>query len=313
MRSLRDLDAAALLLHDAGTVLLDPSTADDDVRAAVFADIERGALAGAIEQITLLAVPSDATYFAELRRHPGKIRYLPALLGGIELAAAPAGKPLLDAVDHLRSLQRSVKKPGPTPTAFAPKAWVGQLKTADGAVDLAGYRLATIDRLRHAIRRRDVFPVRSLRYADPRKTLLKGAAWEAARPVVCRTFGVAASGDEELAMLSRRLDLAYRETAARVPENKVVTIIGTDDHGADLSLEPLDRIQEPASLTKLRAAVEARLPRVDLPELIMEMHARTGFAASFTHASEGSARAEDMPPRSARCCSSRLPTPGSSR
>jgi hypothetical protein len=173
MRSLRDLDGAALLLRDAGTVLLDDQTADGDVRAAVFAGVERGALAGAVEQITRLAVPSDATYFAELRRHPGKLRYLPALLGGIDLEAAPAGKPLLDALDYLRSLQRGTKKPGPAPTAFAPKAWAGQLKTADGAFDLLGYSLATIDRLRHAIRRRDVFPVRSLRYADPRKALLR--------------------------------------------------------------------------------------------------------------------------------------------
>ena len=120
--TLRDLDAAALLLRDAGAVLLDPDTADGDVRAAVFAGIERGALAGAVEQITLLAVPSDATYFAEFRQHPGKIRYLPALLSGIEFAAAPAGKPLLDAVEHLRALQRGARKPGPAPTAFAPKA-----------------------------------------------------------------------------------------------------------------------------------------------------------------------------------------------
>ena len=293
IRTLRDLDAAALLLRDAGAVLLDDDTADGEVRAAVFAGIERTALAEAVAQITLLALPGDATYFAELRRHPGKLRYLPALLGGIELEAAPAGKPLLDAVDHLRSIQRGAKKPGPAPTAFAPKAWAAQLRTSDGAFDLAGYRLATVDRLRHAIRRRDVFPVRSIRYGDPRKSLLKGAAWEAARPVICRTVGVAASGDEELAMLSRRLDLAYRETAARIPENKAVTIVGTD-RGADLSVEPLDRIEEPTSLTRLRADVEARLPRVDLPELIMEMHARTGFADSFTHASEGRARAEDI-------------------
>ena len=44
----------------------------------------------------------------------------------------------------------------------------------------------------------------------------------------------------------------------------------------------------------LRAAVDARLPRLDLPELILEMHARTGFADHFTHASEGNARAEGI-------------------
>ena len=41
---------------------------------------------------------------------------------------------------------------------------------------------------------------------------------------------------------------------------------------------------------------EARqqIPQLDLPELILEMHARTGLGAAFTHASEGNARAEDM-------------------
>ena len=37
-----------------------------------------------------------------------------------------------------------------------------------------------------------------------------------------------------------------------------------------------------------------RLPRVDLPELLLEIDARTGFAGAFTHASEAEARARDL-------------------
>jgi hypothetical protein len=33
------------------------------------------------------------------------------------------------------------------------------------------------------------------------------------------------------------------------------------------------------------------MPRLDLPELILEVNARTGFAAEFIHASERSAQA----------------------
>ncbi len=293
LRSLRDLDTAALKLRDAATVFLDDTTADTEVRAAVYAVVDREALIAAVERVSALAQPHDDTYFAELRQHQGKIRYLPGLIAGLELEAAPAGKPLLDALNYLRALHAGSKRSGPPPMAFAPKAWFGQLKSADGSVDLIGYRLCALDGLRRAIRRRNVFPVRSLRYADPRKGLLTGPAWEAARPSVCRTIGVAALSDEELGMLSRRLDLAYRETAARVPDNKAVTLVRTQS-GADISLEPLDKIEEPQSLVSLRAAVEARLPRLDLPELILEMHARTGFAAAFTHASESNARADDI-------------------
>jgi len=199
MRSLRDLDAASLRLRDAGVVLLDDSISDAQVRAAVFALVDRTALTDAVAQVNLLARPNDESYFVELRRQAGTMRYLPKMLAALDLAAAPAGQPLLDAVDHLRRVHRGEKRRGPAPTSFVPKGWGRQLKSDDGTFDLTGYRLCTLDRLRRAIRRRDVFPVRSLRYADPRKGLLTGAAWEAARPTVCRTVGVAVAGDEEIA------------------------------------------------------------------------------------------------------------------
>jgi TnpA family transposase len=93
--------------------------------------------------------------------------------------------------------------------------------------------------------------------------------------------------------LSRTLDLAYRETAGRVPVNTAVAIVNTPA-GPDLSVERLEKIEEPASLVALRIAVDVRLPKLDLPELILEMHGRTGFADLFTHAGEGGSRAEDI-------------------
>ncbi len=167
------------------------------------------------------------------------------------------------------------------------------MKNPDGAIDLTGYKLCVLDGLRRAIRRRDVFPVRSLRYADPRNGLLSVPAWEAARPTVRRTLGVSIVAEEELRLLSSRLDLANRETAERIPMNPAVTVHNTTE-GPDLSLERLEKIEEPASLVALRAAINARLPRLDLPELIMEMHARTCFADLFTHASKGGSRAENI-------------------
>lgn len=293
LRSLRDLDAAALKLRDAGLVILDETTPDAELRAAVFARVHHDAFAEAVERVSRLAEPDDDTFFTELRKGPGRLRYVPALLRGLELEAAPAGRALLDAVNYLHAAQNGGRRSGPPPTTFAPRGWVTQFKTADGRFDLPGYRLAVLDGLRRAIRRRDVFPVRSLRYADPRKGLLAGAAWEAARPAVCRTLGVAPSAEEQIGRLSARLDLAWRETAERAPANPSATIVSTLD-GPDLSVEPLDKLEEPLSLMALRAAVEARLPRLDLPELILEIQARTGFADHFNHASEGEARASDV-------------------
>src|SRR4051794_21322890 len=91
---------------------------------------------------------------------------LPPSLAGLDLGAAPAGRPLLDAVEYLRAVHAGGRRPGPPPTAFVPKGWSAQLKAADGSFDLTGYRLCVLDGLGRAIRRRDVFPVRSQRYAE---------------------------------------------------------------------------------------------------------------------------------------------------
>ncbi|SMD12266.1 Tn3 family transposase [Rhizobium sp. RU36D] len=293
LRSLRDLDAAALKLREAAIIILDPDTPDDAVRNAVFQLVDTDALAAAVERVGELAEPHDETYFSELRKFNRKIAYTPALLTGLDLGAAPAGRPLLEAIEYLRAIHSGRKRTGPPPTTFAPKQWLRQIRSPDGSLDLTGYRLCVLDCLRRAIRRRDLFPARSLRYADPRKGLLSGPAWEAARPTVCRTVGVSSVAEEELGRLSQRLDLAFRETASRVPANSGGTIVSTPD-GPDIYVERLEKLEEPASLVALRMSVEARLPRLDLPELIMEMHARTGFADLFTHASEGGTRAGDV-------------------
>ena len=57
----------------------------------------------------------------------------------------------------------------------------------------------------------------------------------------------------------------------------------------ELVLFAFDELEEPPSLVAFKAAVAARMPLVDLPEMLLEMHARTGFADGFTHASESGA------------------------
>jgi TnpA family transposase len=62
-----------------------------------------------------------------------------------------------------------------------------------------------------------------------------------------------------------------------------------------LILTGLDKLEEPPSFIALRDHLRDLLPRVDLPEFLLEIHARTGFAHEFTHISEGEARVADLP------------------
>jgi hypothetical protein len=62
-----------------------------------------------------------------------------------------------------------------------------------------------------------------------------------------------------------------------------------------LSVERLEAIGEPPSLAELRATVAAMLPRVDLPELLLEVQEWTGFLDEYVHVGELAARMDDLP------------------
>jgi hypothetical protein len=133
----------------------------------------------------------------------------------------------------------------------------------------------------------------SWRYADPRANLLGESEWEAMRLVVCRTLGLSAQPQPVLDALRAELDRTYREVAQRLRNNPAVRFEKINGK-EELILTPSEKLEEPVSLVNLREAVAARLPRVDIPEIVVEIAARTGFADTFTHLTERTARVTDL-------------------
>ena len=186
------------------------------------------------------------------------------------------------------------KKPGnDAPREVITKPWQRHVLGEDGAVNFHAYTFCVLSELRTALRRRDVFVAPSWRYADPRAGLLDSAEWESTRPIICRTLGLSAAPEPTLTALAAELDRTYRAVAARLPGNPAVRFDKVGDK-QELVLSPLEKMGEPASLIALRAKVTGMLPRVDLPELILEIATRTSFTDAFTHISERTARATDL-------------------
>ena len=59
-------------------------------------------------------------------------------------------------------------------------------------------------------------------------------------------------------------------------------------------LTGLDKLPEPPSLITLKRQVKAMLPRIDLPELLLEIDAKTSFTKEFTHISQTGSRVKDL-------------------
>jgi TnpA family transposase len=297
IRTLRDLDAAALQLWEALQVLLDDSIDATAVRSQTFAQIPRERVLDAGAQVETLARPPDDHYYPELvDRYRSVRRFLPALLHTVSFEAMQAGQPVLRALDFLCHLEPQ-RHPDmeQAPLDVVPRAWRRLvLPPRESVPDRQAYTLCAMERLHESLKRRDVFVPRSERWGDPRIKLLHGARWEAMRPQVCRALGHSEAPEPALHTLAQHLDEAYQRTVANFPTNAAVRIEHVNGHDT-LTLTGLDKLEDSPSLITLRDHVLALLPRVDLPELLLEMHARTGFATEFTHISEGAARVEDLP------------------
>jgi hypothetical protein len=150
-----------------------------------------------------------------------------------------------------------------------------------------------LDRVRSALRRRNVFVAQSIRYADARLGLLSESAWQKARPTIARSLGHSLSATDTLSKLAHQLDATYKTVAHSLPSNPLARVEEVDGR-SELVVTAIDKAEQPDSLIQLRDEVNARLPRVDLPELLLEIAARTNFASKFTHISERESRMSDL-------------------
>jgi hypothetical protein len=84
---------------------------------------------------------------------------------------------------------------------------------------------------------------------------------------VLTALGLPEDPGELLGRHAALLDATYRGVAARFDANEAVSL----DANGRVHMARLRAEREPASLLDLRARVEGMMPRVDLPEVILEV------------------------------------------
>ena len=285
------LDAAGRTLMDACRVVLDDAVAEP-VRDAVFAAVQRDKLADAVSAMGRLArSPDDRARELVLSRYRGVRRYLPALLETITFLANDAGEPILDALSGLQQTAgRRTLTPDLLPTDFVSRPWRALVEPRPGEIDRGAYTMCALEGLRDALRRRDVYVAPSERYADARASLLGDAAWAASREDTQRSLSLPSEPAPFLEQLAGELDDAYQRTREGLtPEHPIHELAA-----GELRVEQLDALPEPATLVVLRERVDALMPAADLPELVLEIAAKTGFIDGFTNDQEPGAKLGDL-------------------
>jgi Tn3 transposase DDE domain len=168
--------------------------------------------------------------------------------------------------------------------------------------------LCALEGLRDALRRRDVYVTPSERYADARVSLLGDAAWDASREETRRSLSPPAHPGMFLEQLGGELDDVYQRTRdGLTPEHPIHELAA-----GGLRVE-LDALPEPATLTILRERVDALLPAADLPDLVLEIAAKTEFIDAFTNDQESAPSSTGSRRACARSSSRRPATSATSR
>ena len=245
LRTISDLDRAALRLRDAMRVVLDASQPDLALRAAIFALVPREQLEKDVNTVDKLSRSEDEThYYEHLVHHYSQMRrFLPTLLQTIEFDGTSAAQPVLEA---LAFLKRREGKPDismdEAPQSVICANW-RKLVFSNGEVpDQRFYTLCTLARLRMVYTAATSSSPKVSAGAIRAPSCLKGDAWNQARPAICRTLGRQTNAEPELQALATQLNEAYRRAGeslgAEDPDVRVEKKNGRDR----LCLTPLDKL-----------------------------------------------------------------------
>ncbi len=296
LRSLKDLDGSARDLSRACALLLDDKIPDETIRKTIFASIPKERLQSAMGKVDTLTRPADQTVeYTELFRSYSTVRqFIPELLKSIKFQASPSGQSALAAWRFLAraELRTGKNKFANAPTEGMSASWKGVI-FKENRIRPCPYTFWAMEKMLEGIKSHDIYVENSDRYSDPRSKLLQGEAWESVRSKVISTLGWSVNAQESLHPLKNRLDSAFKSTAKNWDTNPLIRIEVVKGK-EQICISPLDKLEEPDSLILLRKRVNALMPNIGLPELLLEIAMLTGFVDQFTHISQGSSRMKDL-------------------
>ncbi len=177
LRTIKDLDIAASQLGQACRLILDSTVPDAELRAAIFKASTGRIWKPLSARLICWSVHRTTCTIKSCRKAGGASGgILPPLLNTVHFGTTPGGKAIAEALDYLA--EQDARKWGEVRLDIVTRGWRRYVFDKDGTVDKKAYVFCCLDRLRSALRRRDLFVAPSIRYADARIGLLSGAAWE---------------------------------------------------------------------------------------------------------------------------------------
>ncbi|MEV6007313.1 Tn3 family transposase [Streptomyces sp. NPDC051976] len=268
--------------QDSGEIT-DPVTDTDSTRAVLETVADRDTLKRAAKNF-LEYMPAQDSDTHEARRAKALERFrdvrtlVPVLVDRVRFGARPAGQAALTALHALPPLlDREDVRLDDIDTTLLEGSWKrlveGGLEQSGGAVNLSAYALCVVKTFHRLLCKREIFVQGCSRWGDLLARLLSDEIWAQVRPSLLTSLDLPEDPSAYLDRAGRSLHADLVKVASRLPEGAHITL---GNGGLALSKG------QPPRPTSLSRQVERMLPRVELPQVVLDVLSRTGGIAAFT-------------------------------
>ncbi|WP_328935066.1 MULTISPECIES: Tn3 family transposase [unclassified Streptomyces] len=268
--------------HDSGEIT-DPVTDTSTIRAVLETIAERNTLVLAAKNL-LEYMPARDSDTHEARRAKALERFqdvqtlVPVLIDRVRFGASPAGRTALAALHALPPLlDREDVQLDDIDTTLVKGSWKplveGDPEQSDGAVNVPAYALCVVETFHRHLCKREIFVQGCARWGNLLARLLSGEVWAQEKPSLLTSLDLPEFPSTYLDLAASSLHADLAAVASRMPEGAQLT-----HNNGDLAL-PKGRPPRASSLSR---QVQKMLPRVELPQVVLDVLSRTGAIAAFT-------------------------------
>ena len=276
-----------------GAMILDPEISDHQLRKSVFQSISHDELNEQVMECnSLFRPPNDQAIDYFKKRFNYLRQFTPTWLNQLNFISCKRDEPLLTAVNIIKILNEKGSRvmPKDAPLDFIPDSW-RQYVIQNKEIHRHYYELSTLWELRNVLRSGDIWVEGSRRYNNPDSYLIPKLDWKAEKcaEIIELLNHKSAIGEvledkrQKIAALYMELNqLMQTSENIRIEEDKVV-------------ITPYDAEEDPPSLRGLREIIDKMLPKINLPDLIIEVDSWVDFASCFFHAGHLNPNQDEFP------------------
>lgn len=265
-----------------GEALIKAREEGRDPLEAVESVMDWDKVVSSVEEAKKLTRPANYDYIDLLDGRYSQLRkYSPLLLKYLKFkSSGQATKPLVDALELIHEMNEDGKRKIPldAPLEFISNRWSRYVFEDDGSINRHYYEMAALSELKNKIRSGDISVEGSRNHKDFEEYLISKDDWECVKgngSGITVNPKVSDYLEERTKSLSTRLEWLSKNMGK---------LKGMSIENGKIRLERLEKESSDES-SKLSQRLYDMLPKIKLPDLLLEVADWTGFEKNFLHAS----------------------------